>query len=112
MGPGNLQECTICMEALDCPVGTNCGHTFCAPCILRWQRQKWPDPCECPVCRRQVGLRCCYNVYEMFSTFSRGINPNVFILKLSTIYFVCCTVRDRATADQFSLSPSKAASNL
>lgn len=47
------------MEALNCPVGTNCGHTFCAPCILRWQREKWPDPCECPICRRQVGLCCC-----------------------------------------------------
>ena len=55
-GGGRGGACAICLEPPNCPVGTNCGHTFCASCILRWQHEKRPEPCQCPVCRRQVDL--------------------------------------------------------
>lgn len=46
------QQCPICQDdALNCPVETNCGHSFCASCILRWCRN---HNSSCPVCRRQV----------------------------------------------------------
>ena len=39
------------------PIETNCGHVFCARCILQyWHADRWPNTCRCPVCRREVSL--------------------------------------------------------
>ena len=64
-GGGRGEACSICLELPNCPVGTNCGHTFCAPCILRWQHEKRPEPCQCPVCRRQVDVYIYNTVYSI-----------------------------------------------
>ena len=48
-------SCPVCLAALEHPVGTNCGHTFCALCILEyWRHDQWPHPARCPICRRTV----------------------------------------------------------
>lgn len=50
-----VENCPICREGLTHAVETNCGHRFCAQCILTyWQHDQWPSPARCAVCRRQV----------------------------------------------------------
>ena len=51
------ESCPICLGHASFPVDTNCGHTFCAECVLSyWQHDQWPRPARCPVCRNQVQL--------------------------------------------------------
>ena len=47
--------CSICLDTVENAVETNCGHRFCAQCILmHWNRDRYPQPCRCPNCRRDV----------------------------------------------------------
>lgn len=49
------EGCPICLSNLSFPIDTNCGHTFCAECILSyWQHDQWPRPARCAVCRSQA----------------------------------------------------------
>lgn len=51
------ENCPVCLGSIDCAVQTNCGHKFCAQCILEyWRHDQWPRAARCPVCRRQVTL--------------------------------------------------------
>ena len=50
-----MEQCPICLVGLTHPVETNCGHKFCAECILTyWQHDRWPNAANCAVCRRPV----------------------------------------------------------
>ncbi len=57
-GSGVDSRCPVCLDPrMEHGVVTNCGHTFCAHCILQyWRLDQWPHPARCPVCRRQVRL--------------------------------------------------------
>ena len=61
---GQQTNCPICLNELAHFVETNCGHVFCAHCILSyWQHDQWPRPARCAVCRRPVScsvLICMY----------------------------------------------------
>jgi RING finger protein 170 len=50
--------CSVCLEEPPrAPVETNCAHVFCAECLDGyWQHSFRPQPCRCPVCRRDVTL--------------------------------------------------------
>ncbi|XP_064386265.1 E3 ubiquitin-protein ligase RNF170-like isoform X1 [Halichondria panicea] len=51
------ERCPVCLAPLALPVQTNCGHTFCAQCVLSyWRHDQWPRAARCPICRRQVTL--------------------------------------------------------
>lgn len=54
-------ECNICLDAVQDPVVTLCGHLYCWPCIYRWLEDQGdsseteePQPQQCPVCRAEV----------------------------------------------------------
>jgi len=55
---GHIQDrsCPVCLDLnIQYGVETNCGHRFCAHCILQyWRLDQWPNPARCPVCRRPV----------------------------------------------------------
>ncbi|XP_059653511.1 uncharacterized protein LOC132300458 isoform X2 [Cornus florida] len=54
--PPSDGSCPICLGplgAFSIPSRTQCGHWYCAGCILRW----WNDgskPCKCPLCSRPI----------------------------------------------------------
>lgn len=43
-------KCPICLDALQQPVVTRCGHVFCWPCIHEWLRRSN----TCPVCHGEI----------------------------------------------------------
>jgi E3 ubiquitin-protein ligase RNF5 len=51
-------DCNICLELVQEPVVTLCGHLYCWPCIYKWIHcqsisNENPDP-QCPVCKSEV----------------------------------------------------------
>lgn len=49
------ENCPVCLGIVENSVQTNCGHRFCAQCVLEyWRHDQWPRPTRCPVCRRTV----------------------------------------------------------
>lgn len=54
-GVGGDAACPVCLNDAVHPVETNCGHVFCAQCMLTyWSHDQWPRAARCPVCRREV----------------------------------------------------------
>ncbi|XP_074534513.1 E3 ubiquitin/ISG15 ligase TRIM25-like [Halichoeres trimaculatus] len=52
-----LFECSICLQLLEDPVTTTCGHTFCMKCINSfWDINKMGGYC-CPQCRQTFSER-------------------------------------------------------
>uniref|UniRef100_A0A667XFZ6 Si:dkey-183n20.15 n=1 Tax=Myripristis murdjan TaxID=586833 RepID=A0A667XFZ6_9TELE len=48
-------HCPVCLQTASFPVQTNCGHLFCAPCLLAyWRHGSWLDAISCPLCRQKV----------------------------------------------------------
>lgn len=53
--------CPVCLCDAQYPVETNCGHIFCANCMVTyWNTGRWTGAVRCPSCRQQVTilLRC------------------------------------------------------
>ncbi|XP_051134712.1 uncharacterized protein LOC127253930 [Andrographis paniculata] len=43
--------CPICFDRFTVPCRSNCGHWFCASCILQfWMFRSSMQPCKCPLC--------------------------------------------------------------
>ncbi|XP_035208784.1 E3 ubiquitin-protein ligase RNF170-like isoform X2 [Stegodyphus dumicola] len=48
-------QCPVCLNELRYPVETNCGHLFCAQCLITyWRHGNWMGAIRCPVCRQTV----------------------------------------------------------
>ena len=48
-------QCPVCLNEPRLPIRTNCGHLFCANClIVYWRHGNWMGSVRCPVCRTQV----------------------------------------------------------
>lgn len=53
--------CPVCLNEAQYPVETNCGHIYCANCMITyWNTGRWQGAVRCPSCRQQVTilLRC------------------------------------------------------
>ena len=49
--------CSICLKKRNfysCKIVTECGHTFCRFCLLKWLRTKEFRTRTCPVCRKNL----------------------------------------------------------
>uniref|UniRef100_A0A668V0V2 RING-type domain-containing protein n=1 Tax=Oreochromis aureus TaxID=47969 RepID=A0A668V0V2_OREAU len=52
-------HCPVCLQTARFPVQTNCGHLFCAPCLITyWRHGSWLDAISCPLCRQKVSVLC------------------------------------------------------
>uniref|UniRef100_A0A672J036 Si:dkey-183n20.15 n=1 Tax=Salarias fasciatus TaxID=181472 RepID=A0A672J036_SALFA len=52
-------HCPVCLQTASFPVQTNCGHVFCARCLITyWRHGSWLDAISCPLCRQKVSLIC------------------------------------------------------
>uniref|UniRef100_A0A8C1V9Q7 Si:dkey-183n20.15 n=1 Tax=Cyprinus carpio TaxID=7962 RepID=A0A8C1V9Q7_CYPCA len=52
-------HCPVCLQIASYPVETNCGHLFCAPCLISyWKHCSWLDAISCPLCRQTVNKMC------------------------------------------------------
>ncbi|XP_028818442.1 E3 ubiquitin-protein ligase RNF170 [Denticeps clupeoides] len=57
--PCGDMHCPVCLQAATFPVETNCGHLFCAPCLISyWKVNIWLDAISCPLCRQKVRVLC------------------------------------------------------
>ncbi|XP_067369549.1 RING-HC_RNF170 domain-containing protein isoform X2 [Channa argus] len=52
-------QCPVCLQTACFPVQTNCGHLFCAPCLITyWRHASWLEAISCPLCRQKVSALC------------------------------------------------------
>lgn len=55
-------DCNICLEAVQDPVVTLCGHLYCWPCLYKWlnfqglstENQDGQKQQQCPVCKAEI----------------------------------------------------------
>ena len=53
-------DCNICLDSVQEPVVTQCGHLYCWPCIYKWihlhsiSESDEPERPQCPVCKSEV----------------------------------------------------------
>ncbi|XP_055946466.1 E3 ubiquitin-protein ligase RNF170-like isoform X1 [Argiope bruennichi] len=68
---GSDHQCPVCLNEPHYPVETNCGHLFCAQCVITyWRHGNWMGAIHCPVCRQLVTalLQCFTNSSDLSST--------------------------------------------
>ncbi|XP_011086888.1 E3 ubiquitin-protein ligase ORTHRUS 2 [Sesamum indicum] len=52
---GDKFNCSICMQLLDRPVSTPCGHNFCLKCFQKWVAQQRKKTCA--ICRKTIPIK-------------------------------------------------------
>ncbi|PSS05725.1 E3 ubiquitin-protein like [Actinidia chinensis var. chinensis] len=82
-------DCNICLDTVQDPVVTLCGHLYCWPCIYKWihfqsvsaEKTEQQQP-QCPVCKAEVSQGTLVPLYGLGQTAkpSEGKSPNLGIL--------------------------------
>ncbi|KAL7000377.1 RING-type E3 ubiquitin transferase [Sarracenia purpurea var. burkii] len=88
--PSGGFDCNICLDLVQDPVVTLCGHLYCWPCIYKWIHfqtvsvEKKPDhqlP-QCPVCKAEVSQSTLVPLYGRghSAKSSKGKAPHLGII--------------------------------
>ncbi|KAG2712409.1 hypothetical protein I3760_04G124200 [Carya illinoinensis] len=82
-------DCNICLETVQDPVVTLCGHLYCWPCIYKWLHFQ-SECCEdqqqqqqqCPVCKAEISQTSLVPLYGKGQTTkrSKGKAPSLGIV--------------------------------
>ncbi|KAL8140439.1 hypothetical protein V2J09_006460 [Rumex salicifolius] len=79
-------DCSICLDSVQDPVVTLCGHLYCWPCIYQWIRQQSDSPDvvsetrtpQCPVCKAEVSEGTLIPLYGPGrATNPTGLGPDI-----------------------------------
>jgi hypothetical protein len=93
-------DCNICLENVQDPVVTLCGHLYCWPCIYKWLNtsSKNNEKSQCPVCKLEISESTLVPLYgrgkttstskgkaqqEGIDVPSRPLGPSSWLSKLS-----------------------------
>ncbi|KAM7492253.1 hypothetical protein LguiA_035174 [Lonicera macranthoides] len=77
-------DCNICLDSVQDPVITLCGHLYCWPCIYKWihyqsvstGNQEKQQP-QCPVCKTEVSQQTLVPLYGRSQTKTEGSTPHL-----------------------------------
>ncbi|XP_019429640.1 PREDICTED: E3 ubiquitin-protein ligase RMA1H1-like [Lupinus angustifolius] len=68
-------DCNICLESVQDPVVTLCGHLYCWPCIYKWlnfdtfsSEYEEQHKTECPVCKSEISQSSLVPLYGRSQT--------------------------------------------
>lgn len=77
-------DCNICLDSVQDPVVTLCGHLYCWPCIYKWihhqntssetPEKKTP---QCPVCKSEVSQKTIVPLYGRGATNLEEKTPSL-----------------------------------
>ncbi|KAB2087752.1 E3 ubiquitin-protein ligase RMA1H1 [Gossypium arboreum] len=75
--PSRSFDCNICLDSVQDPVVTFCGHLFCWPCIYKWlsTRNQGQKQHICPVCKAEVSDTTLIPLYGRGSVTSKESRP-------------------------------------
>ncbi|KAF5745955.1 E3 ubiquitin-protein ligase RMA1H1 [Tripterygium wilfordii] len=89
-GPSGGFDCNICLDSVQDPVVTLCGHLYCWPCIYKWlnfqsvssENQYQQQQQQCPVCKAEVSHTTLVPLYGRHQTTkpSKGKAPHLGII--------------------------------
>jgi SNF2 family DNA or RNA helicase len=80
----NGGNCCICMDTIDRPTMTACGHMYCYECIhnaFSHQTSK-----QCPICRHNLENKILYELKDDGRDMSEGINDAVIEKSVKELY--------------------------
>ncbi|CAL5200411.1 unnamed protein product [Lathyrus oleraceus] len=69
-------DCNICLECVQDPVVTLCGHLYCWPCIYKWlnfhgqAQENQKEKPQCPVCKTEISKS------SLVPLYGRGQTPS------------------------------------
>ncbi|XP_057186582.1 E3 ubiquitin-protein ligase TRIM39-like [Triplophysa rosa] len=76
-------QCSICLDVLDNPVTTPCGHSFCKTCLKKcWDISQ---NCTCPVCietfNKRPDLKCNTGLKAIVEVFEKNSGSGGYIIR-------------------------------
>ena len=84
-----MEECSICYGSFKTKFTTECKHTFCKECLLRWYETN--EEGKCPICRREFSENdkrevCKISSFKRASKFIQENQTGIMFLVLSGGY--------------------------